>query len=820
MDIFHYVDVILPTLLEGTFTYHLSEERFDKVELGARVAVPFGSSKLYTAIIYRKHHDRPDLYKTKEVYQILDKAPIVTRLQLKFWKWMADYYMCSIGQVYKTALPTALKIESKTRIKAHKNITINTDELSDEELLLWEALRRKSSLNVQEASLVMASKNTLSTVKKFLDNGWIQLEEQLIEKYHPKKASYVFLHPRLEENAVEQANIFDSLEKSPQQRKLLLAFFSLKAQLQKPVPLNDLLYQYSSSRSTLKALAQKNILQIRSLTVNHSLHSGDAPEQISHTLTKNQEIAYQEISLQFKTKDTVVLHGITSSGKTEIYIRLIQEVLSQGRRVLYLLPEIALTTQLIARLRRHFGDRIGLYHSKYNQNQRVELWQKTLQGSYPIILGARSALFLPLEKTGLIIIDEEHDTAFKQRDIAPHYHARDAALVWAKMQGAKSLLGSATPSLETYQNARTEKYGWITLNQRYGESVPPLIQTINLKEAHRKKQMQGLFSRELITAMRQTLEEKKQIILFQNRRGYAPFIQCNNCGNIPQCSHCDVSLTYYQVRSIMMCHYCNYTHAKPKLCFACHSIDLDMKGFGTEQVEEQVQLYFPGIRVARMDTDAMRKKFAYEKLIAAFEAQETDVLVGTQMVIKGLDFEAVHLVGVIQADQMLSQPDFRAHERAFQMLIQVAGRTGRRKTQGKVLIQTFQPEHPILKKVVRHDYDSMCQTILSERRQFLYPPYCKMILLTFKHKKFEKLSIALQQLTEQLRLRFREGLLGPRIPSIGKIRNEHLKEILIKIQPESGSLSQSHTFIQNVLLNFYTVKAYRSIKLTIDVDPV
>ncbi|XOD66629.1 MAG: primosomal protein N' [Flavobacteriales bacterium Tduv] len=819
MDIFHYVDVILPTPLEGTFTYHLSEELFDTVEPGMRVAIPFGSNKIYTGIVYSKHHDRPELYKTKEVYQILDKVPIVTKLQLKFWKWIAYYYMSSIGQVYKIALPSAFKIESETRIKAHKNLTINTDKLSNENLLFWETLQRKSSLNVQEASLIIASKNTLSTIKKFLDNGWIQLEEQLVEKYRTKKESYVFLHPRLEDDAAEQAHIFHSLERSPQQRKLLLAFFYLKARLQKPVLLKNLLDQYSSPRSALKALTQKKILEVRSLNVDFCLHSGYAPDQTPQTLTNSQEIAYREISSQFETKDTVVLHGITSIGKTEIYVRLIQEVLYQGLRVLYLLPEIALMTQIFSRLRRNFGDRIGLYHSKYDQNQRVELWKKTLQGAYPIILGARSALFLPLEKVGLIIIDEEHDTAFKQRDTAPHYHARDAALVWAKMQGAKCLLGSATPSLESYHNAQTEKYGWVTLNESYRDSKPPLIQTINLKEAHRKKQMQGLFSRDLISAMQQTLEEKKQIILFQNRRGYAPVIQCQNCGHISQCRNCDVSLTYHQVRSAMVCHYCNYTHPKPKLCFSCHSSDLDMKGFGTEQVEEQVRLYFPEVKVARMDADAMRRKFAYEKLIKAFEAQEIDVLVGTQMVTKDLYFKAVYLFGVIQADQLLSQPDFRAHERAFQILIQVAGRTNRKKEQGKVLIQSFQSEHSILEKVARYDYDAMCQSILSERKKFLYPPYCKMILLIFKHQNFEKLSIAVQHLTEQLRPRFREGLLGPRIPSIGKIRNEHLKEILIKIHPELHSLSQSRAFIQNVLLNFYTVKAYRSIKLTIDVDP-
>lgn len=819
----YFVDLILPFSLEGVFTYHLQERDFKMLQVGMRLAVPFRGNGLYTGIVFKKHTKAPDLYKTRSIYQVLDDHPLVTVDQLKLWQWMASYYLCSLGQIYQAALPGAFKLQSETLI-SKKEKAEPSECLSEKERLVWEALGRASSLSIDEIARLIGTKNALPIVKKMLDEALVQIQERLVGKYKPKKEHYIFIHPELDKKQKSQegwSELFAELERSPRQKELLMFYLSCKAKEEGLIKQVDFLKKSGASRAVLKALIEKKILCSEALAVNRLSHKGTfSTFDKEPNLAAAQKMACKGINAGFKNKETVVLHGVMASGKTEIYIRLIQKTIDQGKRVLYLLPEIILTRHLVMRLRKYFGDDMAVYHSRVHQNERAALWRRILQGEYSLVIGVRSAVFLPLSSLGLLIVDEEHEPGYKQKESQPYYHARDTALMWAKIQGAKTILGSATPSLETRYNAEKGKYAWVDLKERYGLSPRPFIKMIDLKEKYHRKCMHGLFSEDLLAAIKETLKEKKQFLLFQNRRGYSPIVQCQSCGFVPECPHCDVSLTYHLNRQILLCHYCGYSQASPRFCFVCKSADLDNKGFGTEQIEEQLKFFFPDIRVGRMDADAMHKKSAYENLMAEFEAKNIDGLIGTQMLAKGLDFESVALVGVIRADQLLAYPDFRAEERAYQMLSQLSGRSGRRELTGRVLIQTFQSNHPTLKEVVEQAYEDMCKRVSKNRKLFFFPPYSKLIEITLSHTDASRVSLAATELGKLLGAYFGPCLFGPETPLVGRIKDRHLRKILIKISPDKKELFQAREYVRKALKNFHIVKPWRSIRLLVNVDPL
>ncbi|MFV0237607.1 MAG: primosomal protein N', partial [Flavobacteriales bacterium] len=609
---------------------------------------------------------------------------------------------------------------------------------------------------------------------------------------------------------------FLKLDRAPKQKEIIMRLLTLEPD-NRPIKVSEIIKLTNTSHGTLHSLVKKDILQIYPLQTDRT-YTEEQELQSVFTLSKIQEKAYKEIHQSFKENDVSLLYGVTGSGKTAVYIQLIQDTLAEGKQVLFLLPEIAISTQLIDRLKQFFGNDVGYYHSRFNNQEQVELWLKTLNNQYKILIGARSALFLPIKNLGLIIVDEEHEGSFKQNQPNPRYNARDAALVWAKIHQSKTLLGSATPSLESYYNSRKGKYGFIELNQRFGNVLMPEIQIIDLQKAYKTKEIEGHFSHILLKEIQENLDQKKQIIIFQNRRGYAPIVECQTCGHTPHCPNCDVSLTYHKLSQNLKCHYCGHTQSQPKFCPSCHGFNLDTKGLGTEQIEQELRLLFPRHKVGRMDADTTKGKHGFEKIIQALKTKEIDILVGTQMVAKGLDFENIGLVGILRADTLLNFPDFRAYERAFQLMTQVAGRSGRKKDRGKVLIQSFNPEHQILQHVSTYDYKKMAKEVLYERQQFTYPPFNRLIILTLKYKNQEKLEVASSLLAQHLQKSFGEQLLGPETPSIARIKNLYHKRILIKLtHPKKITLAKKH--IEQILENFNTIKAYRAIQLIIDVDP-
>ncbi len=780
-----------------------------------RVAVPFGKSKICTALVSKIHKNAPEAYEAKDIHQILDDIPLVTEKQLEHWSWIANYYMCSLGEVMRSALPSAFLLESETLVLRNEKF-IDEKSLSDDEFLIVEALQHQSSLKIDKIGSILDRKRVLPILHQLLNKGAIQLHEELYEKYRPKLVKYV----RLTEpySRKEKLNdLLSSLSRSKKQRELVLSYFSLQASTKKPIKAKLLKEESGISDAVLKALIVKGVFEIYHLQVDRV--SFENNKNKINQLNDYQNIAYTNINNLFKNKNVVLLHGITSSGKTEIYAKLIEEVLEKGKQVLYLLPEIALTTQLINRLQTYFGNQISVFHSKYSLNERVEVWQNVLKTNEKaqLILGARSAVFLPFDNLDLIIIDEEHETSYKQFDPAPRYHARDAAIVLANIHQARVLLGSATPSIESYFNVHEKKYGLVELNRRFGNVLLPEIELVDIKEAHRKKRMTGHFSERLLLLIQEALKEKEQVILFQNRRGFSPIVECSTCGVAPQCPNCDVSLTFHKFRSELRCHYCGYNRAMPQTCVACGNASLDTKGFGTEQIELELKDLFPDHSIGRMDLDTTRGKYGYEKIITAFQEQEIDILVGTQMLSKGLDFANVTLVGVLNADNMLNFPDFRAHEKSFHMLTQVSGRAGRDKKRGKVAIQTFNPYHQILQQVTTNDYKIMLKEQLDERYQYKYPPYNRLIKITLKHKDYIKVDAASKWLATSLHNSFGESILGPSSPAISRIRNQHIKTILIKLSKDH-SLKNSKVIIQKIKNSFQSIVDFRPVRFNIDVD--
>lgn len=812
-----FIEVILPLALPKSFTYAISEAEYDYIKVGMRIAVPFGRNKVYTALVTELHQNPPQLYQAKEIHQILDEVPVVTEVQIQHWQWIASYYMCTIGEVYKTAMPSAYLLESETLITSHKDIDLAAQDLTDEEYLVFEALQQQSALKVQDLVNILNKKTVFPVINRLIAKNAITLQEEVSEKYKPRTVRYL----RLQEQFLQQDNLAGLLEllsRAQKQREAVLLYFQLQAREKKPVSVKQLI-NAGTTAGVIKSLTDKEIFEEYHLEEDRVTFS--ASGNSGFTLSVKQQVALEEIQQSFNKYAVTLLHGITSSGKTEVYIRIIEGYLTTGRQILYLLPEIALTAQLVVRLTAYFGNQVAVFHSKYSNNERVETWQQVLTGSdkAQIVIGARSALFLPFQNLGLIIIDEEHEPTFKQQDPAPRYHARDAAIVLANSHNAKVLLGSATPSLETYFNVNSGKYGYVELRERYGNVTPPEIVLIDIKDKYKRKRMTGHFSDDMITAVSETLAAGKQVILFQNRRGFSPWVECMTCGHVPQCPQCDVSLTYYKYKNQLRCHYCGHNIANPTHCHQCHSPDLSTKGFGTEQIEMELKELFPDKNSWRMDQDTTRGKFGYEKIIDSFKNHEIDILVGTQMLAKGLHFDNVSLVGILNADNMLYQPDFRAFERAYQMMVQVAGRAGRKDIRGKVLIQTYNPLHNVIRQVTDNDYDGMYREQLYERHIYKYPPYYRLVRLTLKHRDYEKLKDGALWLYNVLSQTLGNiPVLGPEEPAISRIRNEYIRTIMIKI-PQGPALAGTKKTIQRVLESFDAVPQYRSVKTSVNADP-
>ncbi len=822
----YFIDVILPLALPKLYTYRIPAELNDDIGVGKRVVVNFGKTKLYTALIRNIKETPPRDYEAKYILSILDKEAIVTEKQFELWDWMADYYLCSLGEIMNAALPAGLKLQSETKLVLTNNYKENSMDLDDKEFLIMEALETNYILTLDEVSRILEQKTIFPIIKALIDKGVLVIYEEMDAKYKPKQQTYIRLTEAYGDHKLLAGELDKLNKKAPKQAELLMAFLKLiYDDKQRKELLRDELVKYANSTTeVVNQLVKKGIFELEKKEVSRLPKSlVDVKDKMD--LNEHQVQAYDEIKEHFNKKDILLLHGITSSGKTEIYIHLIEETLAQGKQVLYLLPEIALTTQIINRLKKHFGNLVQVYHSRLNENERVEVWnslmnqnKKTGQQNISIILAARSGVFLPYKNLGLIIVDEEHESSFKQFDPAPRYHARDTAVVLGNLFKAKVLLGSATPSLETYYNTESNKYELVPLNKRHGGVMLPEIMLVNVSEERRKKLMKSHFSQLLLDEIKIALDNKEQIILFQNRRGFAPILECIQCGWTPQCVNCDVSLNYHKMNDQLRCHYCGYVAKIPRVCSACGHNDIRMKGFGTEKVEEELAIFFPDITIARLDLDSTRSKYSYQQIIGDFETNKIQVLVGTQMVTKGLDFDNVSIVGILNADSMLNFPDFRSYERSFQLMAQVSGRAGRKQKRGKVIIQCNNPNHQIIQHVLNNDYQKMYLEELEERKKFNYPPFYRLIQLTVKHKDASVIEHAAIELANALREALGSRVLGPEAPMVGRVRNMYLKDILIKIE-KNASIKNAKRIIMEIIGNFKDIKENKSIIINIDVDP-
>ena len=819
-----FVNVLLPLPVAGYFTYRVPFDFNDEVETGKRVVVQFGKKKVYTALIHSVTEKAPKV-ETKYILGVLDLKPVANEFQFRLWEWMASYYCCTVGEVMNAALPSALKLASESKVRIVPGVELSTKILSEKEYNLLRALKENGALSITDASRFADLVKIIPLIHNLIEKGYIVTEEEIRDRFTPKTLSFIKLTDAYSsEEQLQQ--IYNKLEqKAPKQLDLLIEYIQLsKIMSANPVEVSrkELFARIDDGATKFKALEKKGVFEeydkeISRLNYRQATHTAE-----SIVLTSEQSRALQEITDSFSSKNVTLLHGVTSSGKTEIYIKLIRQMLDEGKQVLYLLPEIALTSQIINRLQKYFGNEVGVYHSRYNENERVEIWQHvagTGSQSFNVLLGARSAMFLPFSNLGLIIIDEEHDASYKQYDPAPRYNARDAAVFLAAMHGAKVLLGSATPAIESFYNASQGKYGISTLSERFGGLLLPQIKLVNLKDEHRKKTMQSIFSSALIREIEAALAANEQVILFQNRRGFSLHIDCENCSWIPHCVQCDVSLVYHKNQNQLRCHYCGYTTRIPDKCPDCGHTHLVMKGFGTEKIEEELSLIFPSARISRMDLDTTRSRFAHQKLIAAFEERKVDILVGTQMVTKGLDFDHVSLVGILNADSLLSYPDFRAFERGFQLMAQVAGRAGRKNKQGKVLIQAFNPSHPILAMVLEHNYEAMYHSQLIEREKFNYPPFCRIVQLSLRHVNADLINKAADELAKSLRKLFGKRVLGPEYPTVSRIRNQYLKNILLKFE-KGIPLPKAKDEIRNAIIKLNANPEYKQVRVLIDVDPM
>jgi len=820
----YFVDVILPLSIPNTYTYRLPYELNDIIGVGQRVIVPFGKAKYYTAIVRKVHEEVPKNYQVKYVETVLDNDRIVTDKQFQLWDWISDYYMADIGDVMNAALPSNFKLASETKISLHPEFDRSDKGLKDKEFLILEALQIQEELTLKEVAEIVGIKTIQPLIKSLIDNKRAIVSEELNAKYSPKFLTFVGIDESIksEEELNEILNGLEAQKKNVKQVNALLKVVELSRWNngeQKPVLKKDILAQ-GVTDSPLNSLAKKGIIDIYSAQVSR-LDSSDDDITEAKSFSSAQQESYDDINKQFEKKDIVLLHGVTSSGKTELYVQKIKESLDRGEQVLFLLPEIALTTQLINRLKKYFGDLVGVYHSRFNQNERIEIWNKVLTNDpnqFRIILGARSSVFLPFQNLGLIIVDEEHENSFKQYDPSPRYNARDVSIILGKLYKAKILLGSATPAIETYFNATEGRYGMVELNERFGGVQMPEIQCADLEKETKQKTMKSHFSSFLLTEMEEALKRDEQIILFQNRRGYTPIWTCEMCGWTPQCKNCDVSLTYHKSSSVLKCHYCGYYISPPSSCGGCGSRKLKMLGFGTEKIEDELSIYFPDAKLQRMDLDTTRARNSYSQIISEFENREVDILIGTQMVTKGLDFDNVGLVGILSADQMLNYPDFRSFERSYHLMSQVSGRAGRKKKRGKVIVQTFEPNHWIIQKVMQHDYTGFYKQEIVERRNFHYPPFFRIIVLRLKHRNANTLEIGAATLAKSLQITFKDRVLGPEAPSIGRVRNFYLKNITLKFERDASPKKVKDIIKEKIDL-FLSDHDFRSIRVDIDVDP-
>ena len=815
----YFVEVILPLPLPKLYTYRINEDEAHFLQTGMRVAVSFGKSKVYTALVHKVHTNEPT-YETKDIEYILDETPIVTPNQITHWQWIADYYMCTLGEVIKSALPSAFLLESETIIEiAEKDL--NPYLFSDDEFQVYEALHYKTALKGSEVSKIIPKKKTLKVIKSLVEKGAARISERIFEKYVPKLVKYI----RLAEAYQSQEGLQKALEllKGEKQKKLIMAYFNHINREVLPLKVENLLEEAKVSNAVLKSVVEKGILEIYYLQKDR-VSFADSEVLAKKTLNNIQNEALYQVQQQFQTKNTVLLQGVTASGKTEIYIELIDQYLKKGKQVLYLLPEIALTIHLINRLKKHFGKNLSVYHSKYNTNERVEVWNNVLNNcsKAQLVVGVRSSVYLPFKDLGLVVIDEEHDSSYRQFDPAPRLQARDSAIMLANIFKAKTLLGTATPSIESMHNVKVGKYGFVYLSKRYTNFLPPIIELIDIKDKQHRKRMNGHFSDILIEEMTNTLSQGKQVLLFQNRRGYAPIVQCMHCGTVPQCPHCDVSLTFHHSSNQLRCHYCGYAIPMPKTCIACGSVDLKTKGFGTEQISKELEVLFPQVAIDRMDQDTTNGKYGYEKILAKFEQQETQILVGTQMISKGLDFENIGLVGVMNADALIHSPDYRAYERSFQLLLQVSGRAGRSTQRGKVLIQTYNPQHPVIQQVLQNDFKGMYQNQIEERQSFSYPPFVQMIKITLKHTNSNRTNEGAEWFANALKEAFasKKGIeiLGPEFPLISRIRNEYLKDVLVKVKPSELSIHHTKEQIKRIETSFQSISNFRTIRVSYLID--
>ncbi|MBW3468446.1 replication restart helicase PriA [Arthrospiribacter ruber] len=820
-----FADVIIPVPIPKLFTYKIPKNLKDDIGIGYRIIVQFGQKKILTGIIAKVHQKPPAAYEAKPILDVLDHHATVNPLQIRFWSWMAEYYCCNIGEVMNAALPSGLKLSSESKIQINPTFDSDTSTypLDEREELILQALANKGEMTFEDCQVVLGIKSVHGILKSMVVKEAILVFEQVKEKYNPKVESRVRLTKRYAEDKNALEGVFQELSSKPKQEEVLLKYLQEVPVYKKP-ELNtkglekSVFSEANLSASSLKTLIKNGILEEYKIII--SRFEEEEPEDVEIQLSEPQYQALKSIKEQLKEKNTLLLHGITGSGKTEIYITLIQEAIAGGSQVLLLLPEIALTTHIVGRLRKVFGSSMGVFHSKYSDNERVEVWNGVLSGKITFVVGARSSIFLPFDCLGLVIVDEEHESSFKQYDPAPRFQARDSAIMLAWLHQAKTVLGSATPSFESFFNARTGKYGYVGLTQRYGEAQLPEFQLADVLIDKKKNLLKLDFSRLLRESIQEALSKQEQVLIFQNRRGYAPYISCEDCGWIPECEHCDVSLTYHQFSEEMRCHYCGFKEKVPSSCPACGSSKLSAVGLGTERIEESISLLFPEARVARMDLDTTRSKYGYQRLLEDFGSGNVDILVGTQMITKGLDFDKVTVVGVMDADRILFFPDFRAGERAFQQITQVAGRAGRRDKKGKVIIQTRKPEQQIFNQIFQGDFKNFYLQEMADRQRFFYPPFVKIIKVSTRHKDYktaEKASNSLHNLMGDIQVK--KILLGPEKGLIGKIKNQYIFESIIKLDKGGNAQAQFKMELQHLLTELLAQKEFRSVRFIVDVDP-
>jgi primosomal protein N' (replication factor Y) len=822
-----YAEIIIPLALPKNYTWLVPPSMQNAIRSGVRVEVNLGKNKRYAGIVKRVHQEKPDFFEPKEILNILDTEPVVYEEQLQLWEWMASYYMCSEGEVMAAALPSHFKLSSETIVVFNEEYGDDFSALDHDEYLVAEALLIKKELKLSEVQQVLDSSHVYPVINKLIQKKVCYVWEALKQGYSPKKETYVLLNPQYN-NEEKLSDLLNNWSRAPKQMELLLSYLHLIKTIGE-VTRSELLKKSGASEAQLKGLVDKNILFVEKRSVDR-LQYLPKNVQIDFELSALQQEAFEKIKKSFIEKPVCLLHGVTSSGKTQIYIKLIEQYISQDKQVLYMLPEIALTSQVIRRLQKHFGGYIGIYHSKFNQNERVEIWNKVKSGELKVVLGARSSIFLPYNNLGFIICDEEYDPSFKQQDPAPRYNGRDAAVYFASLFKANVLLGSATPSLESYHNAITGKYGFVELTQRYGDVQLPVIEIIDTKKIVQKDRSKVMLSPQLVEEINETVARGKQVILFQNRRGYSPYQVCQVCGWIPQCRYCDVSLTYHKFSNKLICHYCGTTYPTITICPACGNHNFLQRNFGTEKIEEQLLEEFHDYKIARMDVDTVRGKNAHDVLIQQFEQGRIDILVGTQMVVKGLDFDNVDLVGILDADGLLHFADFRVNERAFQLMEQVSGRAGRRPSfietsegkmaAGKVILQTMQPQHPLLQVIQRHDYKAMYDAEIESRKQFFYPPFSRLIHLTFKHKMKDVVERGAHQFANSLRNKYGNYIVGPAEPVINKIRNLFLMELLLKLPRDTKLIAQCKLDILHQIAILHNERSFKSVVIVPDVDVV